>query len=46
MGIKQLPDFAQEIIEEVLCSLTYIDDIGAFDNDWDSHMRPLDEILR
>jgi hypothetical protein len=25
---------------------TYIDDIGAFDNDWDMHMSSLDEILR
>jgi len=47
MGVKQSPDFAQEIIEEVLRGLdveTYIDDIAAFDNDWDSHMRSLDEI--
>jgi hypothetical protein len=49
MGIKQSPDFAQEIIEEVLRGMdveTYIDDIGAFDNDWDTHMRSLNEILR
>ena len=37
MGIKQSPDFAQEIIEEVLHRLDqceeYIDDIGTFNND-------------
>jgi hypothetical protein len=44
MGVKQSPDF-----EEVLCGMdveTYIDDIAAFNNDWDSHMRSLNEILR
>jgi transposase InsO family protein len=49
MGVKQSPDFAQEIIEHVLRDLdveTYIDDIGAFDMDWDSHLKSLDEILR
>jgi hypothetical protein len=42
MGIKQSPDFAKEIIEEVIRSLdvkTYIHNSGAFDNDWDSHTR-------
>jgi hypothetical protein len=40
MGIKQSLDFAQEIIE------AYIDDVGCFDNDWESHLCSLDEILR
>jgi hypothetical protein len=49
MAVKQSPDFAQEIIEEVLRGMdveTYIDDITAFDNDWDSRMRFLDKSLR
>jgi hypothetical protein len=49
MGIKQSPDFAQEIIEEVLWGLdieAYIDDVGCFDNDWESHLNSLDAILR
>jgi hypothetical protein len=48
-GIKQSPDFAQEIIEEVLQELdieAYIDDVGCFDNDWESHLRSLDKIVR
>jgi hypothetical protein len=50
MGIKQSPDFTQEIIEEVLCGLDVkmyiINDIGAFNNDWNTHMHSLNEILR
>ena len=49
MGSKQSPDFAQEIIEEVLRGLyveANIDDVGCFDNDWGSHLRSLDTILR
>ena len=49
MGIKQSPDFAQEIIKEVLRGLeieAYIDNVGSFDNNWETHLRSLDEILR
>ena len=50
MGIKQSPDFAQEVMEEVFRGLDdvdcYIDDIGVFSNDWESHIQTLDTVLR
>ena len=43
MGIKQSPDVAQEIMEDVLQGLddveVYIDDIGIFSMDWPSHVQ-------
>jgi Reverse transcriptase (RNA-dependent DNA polymerase) len=50
MGVKQSPDFAQEVMEDVLrapieeCDV-YIDDIGCFDPSWDSHLKTLDKVL-
>ena len=42
-------DFAQATIEKVLCGIedadVYIDNIGVFPNNWDSHMKSLDKIL-
>jgi hypothetical protein len=42
MGIKQSPDFAQEIIEDVLRGLdeckVYIDNVGTFSNSWEEHL--------
>jgi hypothetical protein len=50
LGIKQSPDFAQEIIEDVLCGLdkceVYIDDVGTFSNSWEEHLRTLDEVIK
>ena len=50
MGIKQSPDFAQDIIEEVFRGMSecevYIDDVGTFTNDWTSHLKSLDPVLQ
>jgi hypothetical protein len=49
MGICQSPDVAQEIMEKVLQDIKdvecYIDDIGAFNNDWESHLKLIAVIL-
>ena len=48
MGAKNSPDIAQEIIENVLqgsdCSV-YFDNIELFSNNWDSHLKLIQEIL-
>ena len=50
MGLKCSPDFAQATMENVLRGIddsdVYIDDIGAFSNDWKAHVKLLDEILK
>ena len=49
MGVKQSPDIAQEIMEDVLRDVpeaeVYIDDIGIFTNDWPSHLQALHNVL-
>jgi hypothetical protein len=50
MGLKCSPDIAQAAIENVLSDIkdadVYIDDVGAFSNDWDNHVNLLATILR
>ena len=50
MGVKQPPDFEQEIMEDVLeqgineCDI-YIEDVGDFNDYWDNHLKTLECIL-
>ena len=49
MGVCQSPDIAQEIMEDLFCTMEqtdmYIDNVGAFDNNWLSHLRTLECVL-
>ena len=49
MGLKQSPDFAQEIMEDILRDIEecdcYIDDVGCFDSSWDLHLQTLKKVL-
>ena len=49
MGVKQPPDFAQEIMEDILRDVeecdTYIDDIGCFDSSWESPLLTHERVL-
>jgi hypothetical protein len=42
MGLKCSPDIAQAAMENVLSGIkdvdVYIDNVGAFSNDWDHHV--------
>ena len=50
MGLKCSPDNAQAAMENVLSDIKnayiYIDDVGAFSNDWDHHVKLIATILR
>eukprot|EP00957_Ditylum_brightwellii_P076857 5841875-Ditylum_brightwellii.AAC.1 len=50
MGLKCSPYFAESAMENALHSIEdadlYIDDIGAFSDKWESHIKLIDEILR
>ncbi len=49
MGIKCAPDFAQQIMEQVLCGLdnviVYLDDIGIFSKTWEEHLLTIERVL-
>jgi hypothetical protein len=49
MGLKCSPDIAQAAMENVLSDIedadVYIDDVGAFSDDWDHHVNLLANIL-
>ena len=49
MGLKCSPDIAQSVMEEVMRGLdetdTYIDDIGVFSNNYESHLKSLQTVL-
>ena len=49
MGINISPDIAQDAIEKVLHNINdvkaYIDDIGCFSSDWETHIALLDKVL-
>ncbi len=49
MGLKCAPDFAYQVMEEVLCDVkdtrVYLDNIGAFSFPWEHHILLLDKIL-
>eukprot|EP00957_Ditylum_brightwellii_P119062 9081303-Ditylum_brightwellii.AAC.1 len=50
MGLKCSPDFAQATMENVLHGIedtdVYIDNVGAFFDNWESLIKLIDEILR
>ena len=49
MGLKCSPDFAQETMENIFRDVedaeVYIDNIGAFSNSWEHHVKLLHTIL-
>ncbi len=49
MGVKQSPDFAQEVMEDIFCNMTdvkvYIDDIGIWAQSWEHHQKVVAEVL-
>ena len=49
MGLKCAPDFAKQAMENSLLVINdtevYHDDIGCFSNDWEHHLKLLDQVL-
>eukprot|EP00957_Ditylum_brightwellii_P121800 9288599-Ditylum_brightwellii.AAC.1 len=49
MGLKCSPDFSQAVMENVLHSIedanVYINNVGAFSDNWESHIKLIDAIL-
>ena len=49
MGVKQSPDIAQQVMENILRDIddcdVYIDDVGAFCPTWEHHLQLLHKIL-
>ncbi len=50
MGICQSPDFAQQVMEDILKDLhysdVYIDDVGVFSDSWAQHLEHLKQVLQ
>ena len=50
MGINQSPDIAQEIMEDLFRHMdevdNYIDDVGCFNDSWESHLSSLDKVFK
>jgi hypothetical protein len=50
MGIKQSPDVAQEIMEDIFRDMdetdVFIDDVGTFSDDFESHLASLEKVLK
>jgi hypothetical protein len=50
MGLECSPDFAQEVMENILRDISeaevYIDDIGVFTKTWEEYMRVLRIVLQ
>ncbi len=49
MGLKCLPNFAQDTMENIFCNINdaevYINNIGAFSPNWEHHLQLLHTIL-
>jgi hypothetical protein len=50
MGVKQSPNFAQEVMEDIFQDMenieVYIDDIGIFAQSWIHHQKIVTEVLK
>jgi hypothetical protein len=50
MGVKQSPNFAQEVMENLFCDMTnievYIDNIRIFAQSWEHHQTIVAKVLK